>query len=462
LGDIAQNGCFVAAAEPESAVPAQPISADLGRSWPISALSAELSCSGFDLHSQDCSEACLFASIQAAGLLGNLWDVTFMTPERAHHVAQEIIGILPGALDSATVWDAVSERLHAVMPGSFASINGQDFANPSQSFGNVYGTDESNLVNYIRNYAWQNPWNDLWVRSKAGTVISSERSLPASTFKGSAFYEEWLKPLGDFEAGTGIKLESDQRKLTQIVIHYPLSHCERYQPFIEAILAAISAPMVQTLALCRAVDKGRLAGAMQGAITDRLPDAAIAFHANGTVLAANCAAQALLSEGTIIRFSAGRLLPVARRAQIWLEMAQAQLSAENADKAASKDISIGKRQTILLPVESDCLRMTLNTIPFWTTAPGHGPGPFFLLTLRNLPLATDMQGCFGALARHFQLTGAELRLCELLASGQSLDQIAAREQVALGTVRARAKMVLAKTRTKRQAELVTLLHLMKD
>jgi DNA-binding CsgD family transcriptional regulator/PAS domain-containing protein len=56
----------------------------------------------------------------------------------------------------------------------------------------------------------------------------------------------------------------------------------------------------------------------------------------------------------------------------------------------------------------------------------------------------------------FGLTPAEAELAAQLAEGRSLEQIAGRKNVAMSTVRAQTKAVLAKTDTSRQAELVAL------
>ena len=57
----------------------------------------------------------------------------------------------------------------------------------------------------------------------------------------------------------------------------------------------------------------------------------------------------------------------------------------------------------------------------------------------------------------FGLTKSEARLASGLLCGQSLEEIAAANDVSLGTVRSQIKTVFAKTHTHRQAELVGLL-----
>lgn len=63
----------------------------------------------------------------------------------------------------------------------------------------------------------------------------------------------------------------------------------------------------------------------------------------------------------------------------------------------------------------------------------------------------------GLLQQIFGLTKGESRLASQLLCGQSLQEIAVASGVSVGTVRSQTKAVLAKTHTRRQAELVGLL-----
>ena len=67
------------------------------------------------------------------------------------------------------------------------------------------------------------------------------------------------------------------------------------------------------------------------------------------------------------------------------------------------------------------------------------------------------QSLASILDRLFGLTRAEARVANSLVQGLSPKDIAAASGVALGTVRTQLKSVFAKTRSRRQAELVRLL-----
>ena len=56
----------------------------------------------------------------------------------------------------------------------------------------------------------------------------------------------------------------------------------------------------------------------------------------------------------------------------------------------------------------------------------------------------------------YSLTKAEAKLVELLAAGNSLDEVATARGITMNTARSQLKQVFAKTDTKRQGELVQL------
>jgi DNA-binding CsgD family transcriptional regulator len=78
-----------------------------------------------------------------------------------------------------------------------------------------------------------------------------------------------------------------------------------------------------------------------------------------------------------------------------------------------------------------------------------------MLALKRLEPATDfVAGC----RQLFQLTEAEARVASALASGQSLTQAAAVQNVRISTARTHLARIFQKTRTHQQSQLVSLLR----
>ncbi len=62
-----------------------------------------------------------------------------------------------------------------------------------------------------------------------------------------------------------------------------------------------------------------------------------------------------------------------------------------------------------------------------------------------------------ALACFFMLTGAEIRIAQMLARGDSLEQVAGSLNIKMSTARTHLASIFAKTDTCRQAQLVAVL-----
>ena len=76
-------------------------------------------------------------------------------------------------------------------------------------------------------------------------------------------------------------------------------------------------------------------------------------------------------------------------------------------------------------------------------------------------LLIDPEDCpqpsFGILKQVFDLTKTEARIAGQLLCGQTMQEVADRNRVSVGTIRSQTKSIFAKTQTNRQAELVGLL-----
>jgi DNA-binding CsgD family transcriptional regulator len=86
---------------------------------------------------------------------------------------------------------------------------------------------------------------------------------------------------------------------------------------------------------------------------------------------------------------------------------------------------------------------------------GSATGPDCVLVLVDLDLTPVLSAA--ALQKVFHLTAAEARLACEIATGKPLAEIAAGRGLSMSTCRTQLKVIFAKTRTRRQAELVALL-----
>lgn len=180
---------------------------------------------------------------------------------------------------------------------------------------------------------------------------------------------------------------------------------------------------------------------------ERTGTATLVVTQSGHILYANALAEGLLRQTDAIRAINGRLVTVERtaNASLSLAIAEAIRAAGGNNAAASNTLTIARE---------DRLPLTLMVAPLRPAGDGFGAAvPCAIVFVRDpeqpTPSSQALRGLFG-------LTPAEASIAAALADGLSLDSIAASHRVSLNTARTHLKNILAKTGTRRQAELVAL------
>jgi DNA-binding CsgD family transcriptional regulator len=181
---------------------------------------------------------------------------------------------------------------------------------------------------------------------------------------------------------------------------------------------------------------------------ERIGIATLVVSGKGRIVYANSQAETLLRAGDAIRVRDGRLAIADRASSGRL--------ASLIGEAADTDMVRGKMPGggVSIP-RGDRLPLTVLVAPFRPAQSCQGSAcPAAILFVRDPGQSTlsssVLQGLFG-------LTPAEAVIACALADGMSVDNIAATHGVSLNTARTHVRNALAKTGTRRQAELVALL-----
>jgi len=151
------------------------------------------------------------------------------------------------------------------------------------------------------------------------------------------------------------------------------------------------------------------------------------------VLEMNHAAEELLVRGDALQLRSGSMahLPELRRAIV-----KAAASGNGDLESRGEFVSVGRMLVAVTPAPTELA----------------GCAIVFVIDPEALPASSDEQ-----LRRSYGLSPAETRIARLLCHGKSLDEIAEESGVSRETVRTHAKHLLAKTGTRRQSDLVSLL-----
>lgn len=306
------------------------------------------------------------------------------------------------------------------------------------------------IASYENHYASVNPWLDFWANAASGQVLSSERTFPASSFRDSEFYVDWLAPQEAMgEAAVGLRLDVDPHNMIHVAWHYDLAHAEAYEHPAMAMLEALQSRIGDAVRDAHALRSGIENSLRLGPLIERIDGAAFLIERDRRVREANAEASLLLGHSDVAGMVSNVLVLRDAAANRWLEeTVMRMIDGQPVDST-----------TLVFPMAERICRLTLTPAPAHTDA-GMAllvpPKPQVLVILKQLVGGMDRLDDVGLRAA-FNLSPAEVRLCEILVNGHSLAEAARQLVLSDGTVRQRVKLIFHKTGTHRQGELVALL-----
>jgi DNA-binding CsgD family transcriptional regulator/PAS domain-containing protein len=299
---------------------------------------------------------------------------------------------------------------------------------------------------YVAHYWKLDLWAERGAKAGFSKAIESRDLIADDDLIRTEFYNDWLRPLDLFYL-TGAALRLSDSHIGFFGIHRPHRSGAFERRDKERVAQLV--PHVQRALQLRQ----RLAGVAleRHAALDaleRVGGAVLVVARDGRVLYANAAAEMLLRDGDAIAMSSGRLAAIDHAAALRLGL----LIRSASDTAAGAEGSAGGGVALL---REDRLPLTLLAAPFPPARDGFGaPLPAAILFIRDpeqehmsQPLLQDL----------FALTPAEAAIAAALGAGKSVEDIARTCHISLNTARTHLKHIFAKTNTRRQAELVSLL-----
>ncbi|WP_457936076.1 helix-turn-helix transcriptional regulator [Mesorhizobium sp. 10J20-29] len=371
---------------------------------------------------------------------------------------EQIAHDLRTAIDAASLgtgdWQTVARKLSDAFPGSWAGAQAISYGKNQLNFATAANLDVAYLQSYQKHFAFINPMNGFWATAPSGVAFLSDDVLPWSTLRDTEFYNDWLRPQGDMEGSGGVKIDGDRGESLNLTIRYPAAMAGKYGRAVEAVLQGAAG------SLARAVEVGQMLrsslehSASVSGLIERSTKAAIVMAADRTILNANAQAQMMFAIGEPIGSRSGRFYLSSGDADTRFDGVLEQL-----------DRGLSSQDGRLLVRTFDALwHVTVTPIP---TERENGPQLLHMLRPRRLflllvnqiaPSPSHERTSLDALSPLFGLTSSEVALCDALFAGKTVSQAADELGVTVGTARNRLKMVLHKTNTSRQSELILLLH----
>lgn len=353
-------------------------------------------------------------------------------------------------------WHLLAGALREHMPEVKVFIHFTDIQTTRSAPALAAGIGDEFLRSYADYYHRINPWNDINVRSPLMAPIWTESSAAtaAASIRETEFCRDFLRPIGECDAATAIKLAHDESRFAQISLHYDSRIANATHAKAAPILVALAPTLVQSFRSLRLRQMKEQKASLRIFI-DTLLDPAFVLNANGKVKAVNPAAERLMRETAAIRIGSADMLQFDdAEASAFVETARLSL------KATSDAPHATPRSEPLLHTPSGtfvltALRISTNMSGCWGFGEDWARTPALLLSLR--PATTDATQQKMLIRQTFALTAAEAELAILLATGLSLAKAAEHRGVTYETARWQLKGIFAKMKVNRQSELVSLL-----
>jgi DNA-binding CsgD family transcriptional regulator len=297
---------------------------------------------------------------------------------------------------------------------------------------------------YWRHDKWANRASQLGM----SRVFASKDLIADEEMERSEWYQDWARKL-DFFYVIGTVFPVGEDEVCSFGIHRQRSR-GTYQEHDKRPVAEFLPHLRRALQLRQRLARPAIERHAALDALERTGIATLVVGREGEVIYANSQAEELLRAGDSVRVFGGRLAAAGRSNSEKLSLLIHEAVCTASDQrgnapGGSVAIQRGER-----------LPLTILVAPFRPAQNGLGwSAPAAILFIRDpeqVSLASaTIQDLFG-------LTSAEASVASALATGKSIEKIAASSAVSRNTVRTHLKNVLAKTGTSRQAELVALLH----
>lgn len=327
---------------------------------------------------------------------------------------------------------ALPARLAEAYGGRSAMIRWRD-ENGAMVLGYSGCLTADQLATYASHFADKDPWVAASLRHGAiNTATNLEDLVPVREFVRSAFYNDYLRPMGDDTARCLGLMARNVFGEGVVAIQRGLSE----RGFTEEQIAGVDAitPHLRRLLALR----GRLAGLERRvnsltAMLDRLTQAAMLVTADGRIVEANALAAELLSSGTPIAVRKGKLDGTADGQTILLAIR----SACDPTEPSASIVPVGPngRMVAITPVKTAQGQQLAMLLINADRAPAHG---------------------LSQLKATYRLTDAEAAVVKLLSAGRSVTEIAEQRGVSVATVRSQFRAIAGKMDCRRQAEVTAL------
>jgi len=364
----------------------------------------------------------------------------------AEHFSSLIGELYDAALEPA-LWPDVLARTAVFVGGSAAALYCKDAATKT---GGVYydcgGCDPHFKQIYFEEYIKIDPTTTGHCFAAIGEPIATADILPYDEFLASRFYRDWVRPQ-ELVDNISVALEKSASGAALFAVFRHQRHGLADDEARRRM--RLVAPHVRRAALVgrTIAHKSAEAAAFAGAL-DGLGTGITLIDGGGHVLHANAAGKAMLSEGSVLRSTRGKLAATDAEAERTLQDVIA--------AASGGDIEVGGKG-IAMPLRGhNGDHYVAHALPLASSARRTAGGNHAIAAVFIQKATMQAPPAPEAIARTFNLTPTELRVLLTVVEMGGVSDTAEALGIGQATVKTHLHRLFRKTGTNRQADLVRL------
>lgn len=349
-------------------------------------------------------------------------------------------------------WGEVLEAICAIVPDVRVSLNARDSALRTPLLMGMAGWDAGDLEGYKAYYGSINPWNAAWKGVDLLAPRLSDQILPTQVLHKTEFYNDWLKPVGNADHASSIKLLDSGGRTATLGVHHSGARVEERHAILAPLIARLGPRLRSALLINRALALRDLKPP-EGALMHSLMDPAFLLDETCRLLAANGPAEVLLRQGQAVEVGARDAFRLKAPVEGKMFAHAVKALCREGTSSAGGDFTFTDAEQVwhlsLLPVAPNSISLATNgALAIFL------PRALALVILRTRANPAPIAGGW-ALPPGF--TPAERRLVEALHAGGTVLEVAERLNIAYATARSQLKSIYAKAGVHSQRELMAYL-----
>ena len=352
-------------------------------------------------------------------------------------------------------WEPVLEAINSACDAWAVQLLAFDRRGGTALFSHYGGiaSPEAHLA-YLRTYQHIDPRARLVFEPRPQDWFHCHEVFSEAQVAADPFYQDFLIPVGARYL-TAVKLVGDAEMAVLLAVLRGVGK-PPLEPSALAWLDRLRPHFVEALAIYRHLSALHLERAAGNVILDRMRHPVLLVDAARSLRHANAAARAALASGLAVRATDGRLhCSDSSDDHALTEALDALVIA-----APHADVPVRRFVRLRGTGAHQKYGISLSALRPAETRGAFGPLPLAMLVLHDGTLQTQCDPF--VIQELFGLTPAEADVGVLLSGGSSVEKIASQRNVALSTVRSQLRMLLMKTGTERQGDLVRRLLTMPD